>query len=605
MVTPTVVPFPATLEIQLRLQFDGVCVGQYALTLLDHTSGTPLLPAGSKLQHDWIRHLRGHARRLVHLSSVLTDDERQSLGTALELLNLDGTGNYPLSICQPPTNNTGVRMIRSSILPRLFQAFVACPANEPLILILHLGNLTPHRLVHYYLGPPYPSASPTPPPLAPSTENLPGPVGVASSPTASFHSRDMPPRNSKPAPVSIASVGITPTPVPAARSSNPTSLSSTDDHRYGTEEGNSFLFTPVANGFAPIPSDTPPLYEDRKPSARVYTVSEDTISDPTALTECRIDTRRLADAMRGNTSVITLTLQQRCSDEERRVLVQALVDNRGLVTLDLSSAPITDDLWTALWQSVARHPKLEDFVLSKYISTWSDGATDAQKTKWQGMSEENAHVESVPKTDAAVLSQLSGLEVGPDLHVFPRDTQEILASSMAADPTKVSIVEVVRATANSRRFLRSSVQPVKVKMENPITGMIRCPHADCMKGSYGICASDKGCNVITCTEHTPYYYFCYHCKIEVPGGENSACECPKRNNKETRAQQVAKRTEKSRQNPIELDDSFSGNADTDLPSGCNTTVQDVGDSMPSAETATGGDTSGDQPPVKRRRFDLV
>jgi hypothetical protein len=288
MVTPTVVPFPATLELQLRLQFDDVCVGQYALTLLEHTSGTPLLPAGSKLQHDWIRHLRGHARRLVHLSSVLTDDERQSLGTALELLNLDGTGDSPLSICQPSTNNTGVRMIRSSMLPRLFQAFVASPANEQLILILHLGTLTPRRLAHYYLGPPSPSASPTPPPLAPPTENLPGPVGVASSPTASFHSRDMPPRNTKPAPVSIASVNITPTPVPAARSSNPTSLSSTDnpgfttgdDHCYGTEEGNSFLFTPDADDFAPIHSDTPPLYEDRKPAARVYTVSEDTISDP-------------------------------------------------------------------------------------------------------------------------------------------------------------------------------------------------------------------------------------------------------------------------------------------------------------------------------------
>jgi hypothetical protein len=178
---------------------------------------------------------------------------------------------------------------------------------------------------------------------------------------------------------------------------------------------------------------------------------------------------------------------------------------------------------------------------------------------------------------------------------------------MAADPTSLDddIVEIVGAPTNARRVLRSSVQPVKVKMENPVAGMIRCPHADCVKDNYGVCASEKGCNTITCIRHKPFYYFCYHCKIEVPGGENSACECPKRNNKETRAQQVEKRTEKSRQNPTELDDSFSGNADTDLPSGCNTTVQDVGDSMPSAETATGGDTSGDEPPVKRRRFDWV
>jgi hypothetical protein len=59
-------------------------------------------------------------------------------------------------------------------------------------------------------------------------------------------------------------------------------------------------------------------------------------------------------------------------------------------------------------------------------------------------------------------------------------------------------------------------------------------------------------HVITCTRHEGFYFFCYHCKIEVPGGENSACECPKRNNKETRLQQVEKRTEKSRQNPTEI-----------------------------------------------------
>jgi hypothetical protein len=47
--------------------------------------------------------------------------------------------------------------------------------------------------------------------------------------------------------------------------------------------------------------------------------------------------------------------------------------------------------------------------------------------QWQRMSEENVDAESVPQTDAAVLSQLSGLEVGPDLHVFPRDTQKFLA----------------------------------------------------------------------------------------------------------------------------------------------------------------------------------
>jgi hypothetical protein len=62
---------------------------------------------------------------------------------------------------------------------------------------------------------------------------------------------------------------------------------------------------------------------------------------PTKLFWCRIDTRRLADALRGNNSVTTLALREPCSDEERLVLVEALAENEGIVTLYLNSAPIT------------------------------------------------------------------------------------------------------------------------------------------------------------------------------------------------------------------------------------------------------------------------
>jgi hypothetical protein len=98
---------------------------------------------------------------------------------------------------------------------------------------------------------------------------------------------------------------------------------------------------------------------------------------PTQLYHCRIDTGRLAGALRGNTSVTTLGLHGRCSDEERLVFVRALAENEGLVTLFFSAAPITGEMWNALWQSVARHPKLEKIWLR--VSTWSDGTTDAQK----------------------------------------------------------------------------------------------------------------------------------------------------------------------------------------------------------------------------------
>jgi hypothetical protein len=49
------------------------------------------------------------------------------------------------------------------------------------------------------------------------------------------------------------------------------------------------------------------------------------------------------------------------------------------VTLNLSYTPITDEIWIALWGSVARHPKLEKIRLPQYINTWRDGMTDAQK----------------------------------------------------------------------------------------------------------------------------------------------------------------------------------------------------------------------------------
>jgi hypothetical protein len=47
--------------------------------------------------------------------------------------------------------------------------------------------------------------------------------------------------------------------------------------------------------------------------------------------------------------------------------------------------------------------------------------------KWQSMDEQTAVAESAPAADAKVLSQLSGLEAGPDLHNFPRDSQNFLA----------------------------------------------------------------------------------------------------------------------------------------------------------------------------------
>jgi hypothetical protein len=104
---------------------------------------------------------------------------------------------------------------------------------------------------------------------------------------------------------------------------------------------------------------------------------------PTALHACQIDTRRLADALRGNNSVTMLALDENCSDDERLVLVQALAENEGLVALYLRTVLFTDEMWIALWRSVARHPKLEEIWLpDDGIRTRRarDGDTDAHKT---------------------------------------------------------------------------------------------------------------------------------------------------------------------------------------------------------------------------------
>jgi hypothetical protein len=116
---------------------------------------------------------------------------------------------------------------------------------------------------------------------------------------------------------------------------------------------------------------------------------------PTQLYHCQINTRRLADALQGNNSVTNLGLHGQCSDEERLVLVQALAENVGLVTLFFSAAPITGEIWIALWQSVAHHPKLEEIFLSTYGSTWSDGPTDAQKTNRTQVMVDALHVNTV------------------------------------------------------------------------------------------------------------------------------------------------------------------------------------------------------------------
>jgi hypothetical protein len=95
---------------------------------------------------------------------------------------------------------------------------------------------------------------------------------------------------------------------------------------------------------------------------------------PSKLRNCQIDTRRLADAIRGNERVNYLALyDENQSFGASLEFHQALAENEGITHLRLGFDSITDESWTALWQSVSCHPKLER--ISLHLS-----CSDTQKT---------------------------------------------------------------------------------------------------------------------------------------------------------------------------------------------------------------------------------
>jgi hypothetical protein len=107
---------------------------------------------------------------------------------------------------------------------------------------------------------------------------------------------------------------------------------------------------------------------------------------PTKLERCEIDTRLLADALRGNTSVEALTL--RCSYGNAakdlvaiRALVQGLEQNRGLVRLDLSNRVVNDANWKALCKSLKAHPTLEVLGLRTTTSSTERRDPEFETTK--------------------------------------------------------------------------------------------------------------------------------------------------------------------------------------------------------------------------------
>jgi len=110
-----------------------------------------------------------------------------------------------------------------------------------------------------------------------------------------------------------------------------------------------------------------------------------------------------------------------------------------------------------------------------------------------------------------------------------------------------SVAVVINATPGPRRSMRRAV--VRIKMERPLEGIIACP-------SCGNCiVADGGCNVVTCLNHKPhFFYFCCFCGTECMGGI-STCGCRRRNDSSSRIEMQEKRNEENKAQPLDLTNS--------------------------------------------------
>jgi hypothetical protein len=85
---------------------------------------------------------------------------------------------------------------------------------------------------------------------------------------------------------------------------------------------------------------------------------------PTELLSCNIDRRILAEAITGNTRVVSLKLAPaREDDVGMNAFVRALPNSRGLVDLDMSCNAISDEHWRVLCESLMVHPAISTLVI--------------------------------------------------------------------------------------------------------------------------------------------------------------------------------------------------------------------------------------------------
>jgi hypothetical protein len=105
---------------------------------------------------------------------------------------------------------------------------------------------------------------------------------------------------------------------------------------------------------------------------------------PEKLLNCKMDVAVLAEAVRGNRSLKSLKPcgeldHDQLSPEDFETLAQALRENEGLVTLDISGQPILSESWHIILKSIQNHPSLQ--VLDLHLTPSSRRMSAAIKTE--------------------------------------------------------------------------------------------------------------------------------------------------------------------------------------------------------------------------------
>jgi hypothetical protein len=275
--------------------------------------------------------------------------------------------------------------------------------------------------------------------------------------------------------------------------------------------------------------------------------------------------------------------------KEEKKLISAAAAYRGHSRRDwaeiTSHVPMRDMVQCRnKWQHMRRNKSNKMQQISRKPAATSSGVSTVEE-KMKLVPEQTTDAASVPETHVAVLSQLSDLEVSPDLHVFPRDSQKFL--SLIGITTAQSLLEINveelatsyvgwRDETVSLDDARATVREWKNKLDGAPTEPDGI-HDDSFSGDADI---PSGCNkavgdVDDNMSGDETISDVYTDDDSVSGDTDLPSGC---NNKavEDVGDNVNMPIDETTSDVYTHDDSVCG--DTDLPSGCNKAVE--GDNMP-------------------------